>query len=161
MREPRLVGAGLIAVLLSLTRPAAGGIPSQRHAYQIRRQRRRDPEGSREGLAPLGQVEAGDDRVQVGTPAGQPVRRVWHDSTVPGHHPQQLGRRSAPAAAHAGADLRAQAGSSAGAGADAGAGAGAGTASRATSGRMSIRQPVRRAARRAFWPSLPMASDSW
>lgn len=29
------------------------------------------------------------------------------------------------------------------------------------SGRMSIRQPVRRAARRAFWPSLPIASDSW
>ena len=27
--------------------------------------------------------------------------------------------------------------------------------------RMSIRQPVRRAASRAFWPSLPMASDSW
>ncbi len=29
------------------------------------------------------------------------------------------------------------------------------------SGRMSIRQPVSRAARRAFWPSLPIASDSW
>ncbi|GLB66302.1 hypothetical protein AHIS1636_07410 [Arthrobacter mangrovi] len=26
---------------------------------------------------------------------------------------------------------------------------------------MSIRQPVSLAARRAFWPSLPMASDSW
>ncbi len=128
-------------------------------AYQIGRQGRRDPEGSREGLASLGQVEAGDDRVQVGTSAGQPVRRVGHDSTVPGHHPQQLGRRSAPAAAHAGADRRAQAGSSAGAGA--GVDAGAGTASRVTSGRMSIRQPVSRAARRAFWPSLPMASDSW
>ena len=129
----------------------AGQLP----AYQVGRQGRRDPEGTREGLAPLGQVEAGDDRVQVGAPAGQPVRRVGHDSTVPGHHPQQLGRRGAPAAAHAGADRRAQAGSSAG------AAAGAGTASRVTSGRMSIRQPVSRAARRAFWPSLPMASDSW
>ncbi len=29
------------------------------------------------------------------------------------------------------------------------------------SGRMSMRQPVRRAARRAFWPSLPIARDSW
>ncbi len=29
------------------------------------------------------------------------------------------------------------------------------------SGRMSIRQPVSLAARRTFWPSLPMASDSW
>jgi len=29
------------------------------------------------------------------------------------------------------------------------------------SGRMSIFQPVRRAARRAFWPSLPIASESW
>src|SRR5919201_1772189 len=27
--------------------------------------------------------------------------------------------------------------------------------------RMSTRQPVSRAARRAFWPSLPIASDSW
>ena len=31
----------------------------------------------------------------------------------------------------------------------------------AVSGRMSIRQPVSLAASRAFWPSLPMASDSW
>jgi hypothetical protein len=31
----------------------------------------------------------------------------------------------------------------------------------ATSGLMSIRQPVSRAASRAFWPSLPMASESW
>ena len=29
------------------------------------------------------------------------------------------------------------------------------------SGRMSIRHPVRRAARRAFWPSRPMARESW
>jgi hypothetical protein len=39
-----------------------------------------------------------------------------------------------------------------------GAGADAPTA---PSERMSIRQPVSRAASRAFWPSLPMASDSW
>ena len=31
----------------------------------------------------------------------------------------------------------------------------------AVSGRMSIRQPVSRAASRAFWPSRPMASESW
>jgi hypothetical protein len=31
----------------------------------------------------------------------------------------------------------------------------------ATSGRMSIRQPVSFAASRAFWPSFPMASESW
>ena len=30
-----------------------------------------------------------------------------------------------------------------------------------SSERMSMRQPVRRAARRAFWPSLPIASESW
>jgi hypothetical protein len=35
------------------------------------------------------------------------------------------------------------------------------SAASAVSGRMSMRQPVSRAARRAFWPSLPMASDSW
>jgi hypothetical protein len=31
----------------------------------------------------------------------------------------------------------------------------------ATSGLMSMRQPVSFAASRAFWPSLPMASESW
>ena len=31
----------------------------------------------------------------------------------------------------------------------------------ASSERMSMRQPVSRAARRAFWPSLPIASESW
>jgi len=35
------------------------------------------------------------------------------------------------------------------------------TASGASSERMSIRHPVIRAASRAFWPSLPIASDSW
>ena len=32
---------------------------------------------------------------------------------------------------------------------------------RAASERMSMRQPVSRAASRAFWPSLPIASESW
>ena len=35
------------------------------------------------------------------------------------------------------------------------------TGSPSVSGRMSIRQPVSLAARRAFWPSLPIASESW
>lgn len=35
------------------------------------------------------------------------------------------------------------------------------SASSSVSGRMSMRHPVRRAARRAFWPSLPIASESW
>jgi hypothetical protein len=33
--------------------------------------------------------------------------------------------------------------------------------STAVSDRMSIRQPVSFAANRAFWPSLPIASESW
>lgn len=37
----------------------------------------------------------------------------------------------------------------------------ASTSGAAVSDRMSIRQPVSRAARRAFWPSRPMASESW
>src|SRR6185437_14634692 len=37
----------------------------------------------------------------------------------------------------------------------------AGSGSWTVSGRMSIRQPVSLAASRAFWPSLPMARDSW
>ena len=36
-----------------------------------------------------------------------------------------------------------------------------GVSGAAASLRMSIRQPVSRAANRAFWPSLPIASDSW
>ena len=123
-------------------------------------------QGPREAPAPLGQVEAGDDRVQVGAPAGQPVRRVGHDGTVAGHDPQQLGRGRAPRQPDAGADRRAQAGpvppGAAGSADGAAAAPGAPAAvTRSTSGRMSIRQPVSRAASRAFWPSLPMASDSW
>jgi hypothetical protein len=37
----------------------------------------------------------------------------------------------------------------------------ASSAANSVSERMSIRHPVRRAARRAFWPSRPIASDSW
>ena len=41
------------------------------------------------------------------------------------------------------------------------AGVSAPVGSGASSDRMSMRQPVIRAARRAFWPSLPMARESW
>ena len=44
---------------------------------------------------------------------------------------------------------------------DSGSAACAAATSPSSSEWMSIRQPVRRAARRAFWPSLPIASDSW
>jgi hypothetical protein len=39
--------------------------------------------------------------------------------------------------------------------------AGSGAAAGAVSDTMSIFQPVSRAASRAFWPSLPIASESW
>jgi hypothetical protein len=54
-------------------------------------------------------------------------------------------------------DRRTRAGQSAAGGSSAGWDTGTG----AVSGRISMRHPVSRAASRAFWPSRPMANDSW
>jgi hypothetical protein len=124
--------------------------------------------------------------VKVRAPARQP--RQWvGDKLAPGrHYAQQLGLGRTFPASHAGtqrsADMR-QRGRSAicgqvyrvaesaasaifpavpasGAGGTA-AGAGGTAAAGAVSGTMSIFHPVSRAASRAFWPSLPIASESW
>jgi hypothetical protein len=122
-----------------------GGVERGRHAQR-----------TREGLPPLGQLQAGQVRVQMGAPPGQPASRVRHQDAVAGDDAQQLGRVGALPAPDAGADRRAQTELSASP-----TGAGAAGGSRVTSGRMSMRQPVSRAASRAFWPSLPIASESW
>jgi hypothetical protein len=119
----------------------SGGVQRGRHAQR-----------PREGLAPLGQVQAGQVPVQVGPAPGLPAGRVGDQDALDGDHPQQIGGLSAPPAPDAGAGRGAQTGLSA---------SGAVAGSRVTSGRMSIRQPVSRAASRAFCPSFPIASDSW
>ena len=90
---------------------------------------------------------------------GQRARRCWRTCTTPAfrlrwrtaHH--STGSRALDRTGNRSGQL-----SSGGATGTAGSVAGSAGAS---SDRMSIRQPVSRAASRAFWPSLPMASDSW
>ncbi len=91
----------------------------------------------------------------MGAAAGEPPLGVGDEGAGARDDTEQVGRVGADPAADAGSDRRAQAGLWASSGAGAGGGV------RSTSGRMSIRQPVNRAASRAFWPSLPMASESW
>jgi hypothetical protein len=69
-------------------------------------------------------------------------------NSVPRDDSQQPVLRATRPAADAGADRVAHPGAGAGAAAS-------------VSGRMSMRQPVSRAASRAFWPSRPIASESW
>jgi hypothetical protein len=74
-----------------------------------------------------------------------------------GHHRRRPGGTGTAPAWHRDRDGHAGPQPAAGSSPAAPAAAGAG----AVSGRMSIRQPVSLAARRAFWPSLPIASESW
>ena len=118
--------------------------------------------------------------VKVRAPASQPTRRIGN-KLVPGRHDaKQLGLgRALPASyahSHRSADMRHRgrsaicgqvyrvAESAAPATLSGAALSGAalsGAAAGAVSETMSIFQPVSRAASRAFWPSLPIASDSW
>ncbi len=125
-------------------------------AYQIGIQRGRHAQRTREGLPTLRQVQAGQVPVQVGPPPGQPAGRVRQEEPLAGDDAQQVGGGGALPAPDTGADRRAQTELSASP-----TGVEAAGGSRVTSGRMSIRQPVSRAASRAFWPSLPIASESW
>jgi hypothetical protein len=124
-----------------------GGVEGSRH-----------PQGPREGPPALGLGEAGGVRVQVRAAAGQPAGRVGHQPAVDGDHPEQLAGRRLAAAADAGPH---RAVGRHGAQVGLGALSGAGAPPTGTSGLMSMRHPVSRAASRAFWPSRPIASDSW
>lgn len=99
------------------------------------------------------------------TSSRQPARGIGDDAVLDYHGPQQLSARHPTTASHTGA-YRSRATDhwevylldhprgSAGAAERCGAATG-------VSGRMSMRHPVSRAARRAFWPSFPIASESW
>ena len=95
--------------------------------------------GLREGAA------ATDARSGVRPPPSGPPGCAYRDAT-PGRHAE------APPCS---------AGTSATAATGAGGSAGRDSAATCDSLLMSIRQPVSRAASRAFWPSFPIASESW
>jgi hypothetical protein len=133
------------------------------------------PQRPGQGPATLRQGEAGNVAMQVSPPSGQSAGGIGRGGAVLRDHPQQLRRGRALAAADASA-LRPRrvghpqvAGSGDGTDMSVGSmsmgsmffGAGADMPVGSTSGRMSMRQPVKRAASRAFWPSRPMASESW
>ena len=127
--------------------------------------------------------------MQVRTPARQPGPRVGLDDVPSRYEAKQAGLNHTLLAAYTGthrghtrdmplgsrghysnkstvsAGLRLRAGTLAYSGACAAGPAGEGTAGpsagTAASDLMSMRQPVSLAASLAFWPSLPIASDSW
>jgi hypothetical protein len=151
----------------------------------------RDLEGPRERLAADRERQAVGVGVQVGAPARCPARRIGEYGVagpfVTCDDSKQLMLGGALPATHTGTQwprIRAgitavfsnhrervyrlggpdskpiqSAGCVSGAAVDPAGGPLGGSA--ASSERMSMRHPVSRAASRAFWPSLPMASDSW
>ena len=165
------------AVPGSLTRRGPGGILGRGRAGRVLQttqciahsgqlERTGHPQRAWKGPTAVGQLQAGEVAVQVGAPTGQLPAGVGDERTVLDHQPQQIGRVRPLPAAHAGADRRChQAQPALSVGTASTAVASTAVASmvpgRATSGWMSMRQPVSRAASRAFWPSLPMANDSW
>lgn len=141
------------------------------------------PEGSGEGPPPDGEVQTGDVGVEPCPTTRQALARIGGGrgvttvirhrddaqqgrpaipSTTPdagphGTHGGGVGLESSPVDLHQSSPYRPRTRHAPG-------WPGTATpplASGALSGRMSMRQPVSLAARRAFWPSLPMASDSW
>ena len=121
-----------------------------------------------------GEVEARDDRVQRGATPRSTALGVRHDDrdavrAGPEDHSQECrpairpttpdagahrvpGPESSPVGPHQSTAYGRWGASSVRSGA---------AAAPSVSGRMSIRQPVSLAASRAFWPSRPMASESW
>ena len=111
-----------------------------------------------EGASPHGEVVALECRMQPRTPARKHSRSICDNVGILDDDPQQGGPRGTRTASDARSDgfhptpLRC---------APADAGGPPQFYSRIESGWMSIFAPVSFAARRAFWPSLPIASESW
>ena len=131
-------------------------------------QRSVEPEGSRERSATVSEVDADQVGVHVRTSSRQSTARISGEDTADHDDTQQGWLLGADPAAHTGAHRTRASGrfgvyrahSAAGGSAVAGSASVSLAGSASVSGWMSMRQPVRRAARRAFWPSLPMASES-
>lgn len=97
--------------------------------------------------------------MQPGAPTRKDPVFVDQHPAVLGHEPGEVPLGGPSSAADAGPDrLR---GGGVGPTRHAPDGAEEASAPGAVSGLMSMRHPVSRAASRAFWPSRPMASDSW
>ena len=111
--------------------------------------------------------------MQMRSTAREPAAEVGDQSALHRHDPQEVGRGRPFTAAHTGAHGARESRRTTGRGrvyrvvhpsapsAAPGTPRGSSPDPGPVSGRMSIRQPVRRAASRAFWPSRPIASESW
>ena len=133
-------------------------------------------QGPGERSPTLGEVEAGGRGVEVRPSAGLPCLKVGEQDSVDGNQAQQVGlggldpapdtRADGTRGTHRRSDVvestaSGQASSPPWATAVSASVTGSSGTTGAASERMSIRQPVRRAASLAFWPSLPIASESW
>jgi hypothetical protein len=126
---------------------------------------------SRQRLGPLGAVQALLARVEACASTWQSTTDVRDSSPGDRDDPNQVRRGGSIAASHAHSNNGARRHGRTAHGrvypvahpsTSAALGGGEpGAIPIAASDRMSMRQPVRRAARRAFWPSRPIASDSW
>jgi hypothetical protein len=123
-------------------------------------QRPLEPEGSRERSATVSEVDADQVGVHVRTSSRQSTPGISGEDTTDHDDAQQGWLLGADPAAHTGAHRARASGRFGVYRAHSAAGGSEAAGSATVSGWMSMRQPVRRAAKRAFWPSLPMASDS-
>ncbi len=126
------------------------------HQGEVERSDQAQGPGKRPPL--LGEVEATRVGVHGRSPARQASCEVRDQAVLDSDDAQQSGWRRPFPAPHAGAD-RARTASHVRAYRSAGSADAPDAPS--VSLWMSIRHPVRRAASRAFWPSLPIASESW
>ena len=132
-------------------------------------------QGPGERSPTLGEVEAGGRGVDVRPSAGLPCLGVGEQDSIDGDQAQQVGLDGRDPAPDTRADgtrrthRRSDVVESTASGqassppftAAVSAAVACSSATGAASERMSMRQPVSRAASRAFWPSLPMARESW
>lgn len=126
-----------------------------------------------ERLAADGEVETRDARVQPGAAPRATAPGVGDDGQAELPLPENHSQECRPAIRPTTPDARAHRArwpesspvgphqSTAYAGPGVSPGPAAGAAASSVSARMSMRQPVSLAASRAFWPSRPMARDSW
>lgn len=119
-----------------------------------------DPESTGKRPALGRTFEAFQIGVHIRPPTRHPSVQVGHEGHTHHDHPNQVTLWCPLPATHTGAQRRTP-GVYPSHAAQAAAGGGESGPPGPLSGRISIRQPVIRAASRAFWPSRPIAKDSW